>query len=122
MLAKIPDTELALHTVWVPMSGGTARHVRKARKRVDDPRGQHWWDEGGVAMAAWDRTLGLGRDAWDVYLVYGPDATWTAGDPPKPDFWMHQLWAPDDQPIAAPMLDTEVLSGELVARVEAARP
>ncbi|MGA9422577.1 MAG: hypothetical protein WBW61_09450 [Rhodanobacteraceae bacterium] len=29
--------------------------------------------------------------AWDVWLMYGPNAEWTGGIPPKADFLMHQL-------------------------------
>lgn len=28
--------------------------------------------------------------AWDVYMVFGPEARW-ADTPPAPTYWMHQL-------------------------------
>ncbi len=43
----------------------------------------------GRAMA---RRLGWERPvAWDVFLVYGPAASWTAEGAPAPDEWFHQL-------------------------------
>ena len=43
----------------------------------------------GRAMASrlgWERPV-----AWDVFLVYGAAASWTAEGAPAPDEWFHQL-------------------------------
>jgi hypothetical protein len=31
--------------------------------------------------------------AWDVWLLYGPEAKWEVGGPPPPQLLMHQLGA-----------------------------
>lgn len=64
-------------------------------------------------MAAYTRSLGLKGDAWDIYFVYGPQARWEDGAPPKPDFWMHQLnYAPPAQ-----LLDAEEFAKDALARI-----
>lgn len=48
-----------------------------------DARAKHYWDGDRDLGHEVGRILGRGdgRAAWDVFLVYGPDATW--GDRPK---------------------------------------
>lgn len=45
-------------------------------------------------------------DAWDLYLVYGPDARWDGPEPPRPLYWMHQLRGVDN----GPFLDAAVFA------------
>ena len=48
--------------------------------------------EAGESYAdSYDRTLDLGQDAWDIYLLYGPGTRWDSADPPTPAYWMNQL-------------------------------
>jgi hypothetical protein len=58
-----------------------------------------------VAVHAYDHTLGLGQDAWDIYLLYGPDTRWDGTDPPAPAYWMTQLGGTN-----APLLDTRTFA------------
>jgi hypothetical protein len=64
--------------------------VPKATHTVADPRAGHYWAN-GYLLHAYDRTLGLGQDAWDIYLLYGPEARWDGADPPTLAYWMNQL-------------------------------
>ncbi len=73
-----------------------------------DGRVTYLWDENFAAGRAWQKTLGLSGAAWDVYFLYQPDAKWKSRLP-KPDFWMHQLWAAEGK---APFLDEEALGNE----------
>ena len=77
-----------------------------------DPRARHFWDAGGWTIANFKPTLGIQVDAWDLYLLYGPDARWDGETPPVPDFWMHQLWGVDNGP--------ELDAGLFAARVRRA--
>jgi hypothetical protein len=61
--------------------------------------------------------LGIGVDAWDLYLIYGPDARWDGPVPPAPSFWMHQLMGVDN----GPLLDADVFGAE-VSKTLAASP
>jgi hypothetical protein len=47
-----------------------------------DGRARHYWDGDRKLGLAVARMLGLGGGAaWDIFLVYGPDAKW--GDAPE---------------------------------------
>jgi len=98
--------------IWVPKRGGTESDVPEATRFVSDSRSRHYWDEGGRLMQRYARRLGLPRDAWDVYLIYGQGTRWE-DEPPRPAFWMHQLasGAP------APELDGEQFAKEAIARL-----
>lgn len=43
--------------------------------------------------------------AWDVWLIYGPDAVWEGTSPPQPELLMHQLYLLRDSGL--PRLDSE---------------
>src|SRR5438105_4632499 len=60
--------------------------------------------------------LSIDRDAWDMFLVYGPDVRWIGANPPKPDFWMHQLPGID----SAPRLDGNELASQVLRRLPSA--
>jgi hypothetical protein len=49
------------------------------------------WKQDEPEDRRYDRTLDLGQDAWDVYLLYGPETRWDGSDPPAPAYWMNQL-------------------------------
>jgi hypothetical protein len=66
-------------------------------------------DPDSLAGKQWEQVLNTQREiAWDVYLLYGPDAQWEQ-ELPKPDFWMHQLFGVT----RAPFLNTQKLTEEL---------
>jgi hypothetical protein len=77
--------------VWVPKLYGQESDVLTATRFVSDPRATHFWDKSSILVHQYDAVLGLGQDAWDVYLLYGPTSRWDSAAPPRPDFWMHQL-------------------------------
>ncbi len=97
VLEQVADANLRVYVVWLPMwpqarIGLGERAARKETVRVPGSRVRHFWDGGrelGKAIAP-NLKLSEGRTAWDVYLLFGPDARWDAR-PPTPDFWMHQL-------------------------------
>lgn len=94
--------------VWVPKTEGAREDVADAMELVPDVRARHFWDGQGALMAAYTRVLGLGEDAWDIYMVYGPDARWPAGAgalPPAPAYWMHQLGPREAPRVHGPYLD-----------------
>ena len=96
----------------MPKRGGTESDVAEATRFVSDSRSRHYWDERGLLMQRYAERLGLPRDAWDVYLIYGQGARWE-DEPPRPDFWMHQL----SSGAPAPELDGAEFAKEAVARL-----
>jgi hypothetical protein len=91
VFATIRDPKLRGYIVWVPKLDGHETNVPEATHTVADPRANHYWDAEGYLVHAYDQTLGLGQDAWDIYLLYPPDARWDGPNPPQPQYWMHQL-------------------------------
>lgn len=57
---------------------------------------------------AYGRLLPTPAAAWDVYMLFGPNATWSKSGVPKPDYWMHQLGGVT----AAPRHDGGVFAGQ----------
>ncbi|HET7470947.1 MAG TPA: hypothetical protein VFJ81_14785 [Gemmatimonadales bacterium] len=73
------------------MLGAEEQHVAEASRLAADPRVLQYWDGANELGEAYRTVLGLSGPAWDVYLLFGPDQTWSGTLPPKPMFWMHQL-------------------------------
>jgi hypothetical protein len=76
LLAKNPSTSLQVYAVWLPMLGGDARDTWNGNT-MPDTRVTHYWD-GNLQVGQWFSKNVNGYDgvAWDVYYLYGPDATW----------------------------------------------
>lgn len=105
VLTKHVDPNLRVYMVWVPKSRGLERDVPGATIQFPEPRAQHFWDEPGVLLRGYRERLRLTEDAWDVYLLYGPDATWTEQTPPEPLYWAHQLGSKEKPRLNGPWLD-----------------
>lgn len=76
--------------VWTPELGAEETHVSGASRLIDDARVTHYWDPGQLAGSAFQDLLGTPAPAWDVWMLFGPDANWGDRAPP-PDWWEHQL-------------------------------
>ena len=75
----------------MPKRGAEEADVPVATRLVPDDRATHLWDGSGASMRAFQRALGLGEEAWDVFMLYDANARWDGELPPRPTFWMHQL-------------------------------
>ena len=102
-LASNQNPRLNVFVVHVPMLGARERHVAKAKQFLTARNTTHYWDGAAAISDAYQKVLGIGRPAWDVWFVFGPDATWDLNQPPTPDLWMHQLFA-----VQGPFLDPKV--------------
>jgi hypothetical protein len=86
------DNRLSTFAVHVPTLGAEEKHVAPTIQLLDGPRIKHYWDSAGHIGIELQATLDIPYYAWDVWLIYGPDAQWEPGHrPPKPEFWQHQL-------------------------------
>ena len=72
-----------MYAVWVPFNGGSEQAADVSQRVLPDPRVVHVWD-GEAATSNWfaENVEKSFAPAWDVYYLYGPDATWT--DVPGP--------------------------------------
>lgn len=80
--------------------------MAKATTSFPDPRARHFWDAAGWTLEHFKPVLDIRVDAWDLYLVYGPEARWDGPEPPRPTYWMHQLRGVDN----GPLLDAAVFA------------
>ena len=119
VLSKNPDDRVRAYVVWVPMLYGRERDVPEASATLDDPRARHFWDGDGLTVTSFVPVLGVpaSRGAWDVYLIYGPNARWDGPTPPAPQFWMHQL----SGVTAGPYLDRAEFAEHLAEALASAR-
>jgi len=80
--------------VWLPVlpSGAHKPAARREAERIPDSRAMRFFDAEARVGKVYSSILHLpsGLPAWDVYLVFGPEACWE-GKPPAPAYWMHQL-------------------------------
>ena len=68
-----------------------------AARLLQNPHVRNYWNERGEFGRALAKAVQLENDkeavyAWDVWLLYGPDAEWVGTGPPQPKLLMHQLW------------------------------
>jgi len=108
VLDQIKDKNLRVYAIWLPMlMTDFERTVPDATKLLPDERVKYYWDGEKKSGEAFNPVLELDQTAWDVYLLYPPDAEWKE-QPPKPVYWMHQLGIE-----SAPVLNGETLAGEV---------
>jgi hypothetical protein len=76
LLAQYPSERLRVYAVWLPMLGGDAREKWNGNT-MPDTRVIHFWD-GEYIVGRWfaKQVDGYEGIAWDIYYLYGPDATW----------------------------------------------
>ncbi len=81
------------HLVWIPMLPADTLYDAIAQSEVfQDERVFQYWDGDRVFGRLVSQTLKLSDPiAWDIYLLYSPEAGWKDGSLPVPHFWMHQL-------------------------------
>ena len=91
-----PVLGLARYAPWLRVSGG--EDVPKAAQLLENPNVEHYWNPSGAFGRLLSQAIGLKNGdrqvyAWDVWLLYGPEAQWVGTGPPQPRLLMHQLGA-----------------------------
>jgi len=127
LLSKVDDARLQTFVVHVPVLGAKAKDVAPAAKLLENNHVRHYWQESGEFGRGLAEVVGFKRGdeliyAWDVWLIYGPDAIWEGPLPPRPRLLMHQLRALQRSK-EFPRLDGEAFAREaqaLLVRVPAA--
>lgn len=96
-------------------SGG--KDVPKAAQLLENPHIQNYWNPSGAFGRLLSQAVGLKNGdkrvyAWDVWLLYGPEAKWVGNDPPRPRLLMHQLSALHGS-TEFPHLDSQVFAQQV---------
>ncbi|MGH8213597.1 MAG: hypothetical protein ACREPP_10265 [Rhodanobacteraceae bacterium] len=96
LLATTTNPRLQTFIVFEPVIGGKASDIAPAATLVSNAHVRAFWNADGgfghlYATAVDLRRHGKPVNAWDVWTVYGSDATWKGYAPPPPALLMHQL-------------------------------
>lgn len=93
VLETTPSEELTILAVWEPiLRTDNVVAARKATTLFSDARVENYWAPDQTLGRTFQGAIDLKTEpAWDVYLVYPREAEWTGTDPPRPEYFMHQL-------------------------------
>jgi hypothetical protein len=115
------DPRLHTQVLHVPALGAEERHVEPTIHLIEGPRVRHFWDGSGHSGLEFQKALKLPVYAWDVWLIYGPEARWEHGNsPPAANFWQHQLGGLGNE--FGSKLDPEVFAAEVRSRMDQIDP
>jgi len=91
-LENVTDNRVRAYVIWLPIFGGDFKgEQRNLSRSFSDKRVSYFSDSMMLSGKQWEQILKTERViAWDVYMLYGPDAKW-GESPPMPEYWMHQL-------------------------------
>ena len=99
LLSKTNDPRLQTFIVHVPVltPSPTEQDVPEAATLVRNDHVHHYWNPSGSFGWELSKAAGLKHGdepvyAWDVWLIYGPEAVWEGASPPPPELLMHQLY------------------------------
>lgn len=83
ILDEDPTANIRVYAVWVPFLGGNQQAASVSERVLPDDRVHSYWD-GAAATSDWFATNvdQSSAPAWDVYYLYGPQATWTSAPEP----------------------------------------
>ncbi len=96
LLSSTDDPRLQTFVVHVPVIGAKAKDIPPASRLLRNSHVRHYWNPSGTFGRQLAEAAGLKRGdelvyAWDVWLIYGPNAKWDGALPPRPQRLMHQL-------------------------------
>jgi hypothetical protein len=103
VLAKLPkDARIRVYVVHEPVIGGTDKDIPPAAELLHTTLARNYWNPTGDFGRQMSLVLGLLHGsspvyAWDIYMIYPPNAVWSGKDPPQPSYLMHQLAGLDNQ-------------------------
>jgi hypothetical protein len=117
LLAATDDRRLQTFVVHVPVLGAQAKDIAPAAKLLHNAHVRHYWNPSGTFGRELAEAVGLQRGddlvyAWDVWLIYGPEASWDGARPPQPRRLMHQLRALEGS-AEFPRLDSNAFAQEV---------
>ena len=109
-----PVLGVTRYAPWLRPAGG--KDVLKAAQLLQNPYVQNYWNPSGAFGHVLSQAVGLKNGdkqvyAWDVWLLYGPEAKWVGDDPPRPRLLMHQLG--DLRGTEFPYLDSHVFAQQV---------
>src|SRR6185437_11416364 len=85
-----------VYVVFEPVIGGRAKDIPAAAALLRSSAPRLYWNPTGDFGLKMSHALNYWNGhrwvyAWDTWLIYGPDATWSGATPSEPAFLKHQL-------------------------------
>ena len=112
-LEQIPSADVKVYVVWEPILPWDREGAAKEnRGLVTDRRASHFWARDLELAKRFQGPIRLeGEPAWDVYLLYDSEASWSGESVPVPADFMHQLAGrlPDDKMLDEPALTRHIM-------------
>ena len=101
---------MRIYVVWIDILQSDDKYSAYLRStEFDNPRVSYYWDRYKLTGAEWQEVIDIDNVAWDIYFLYGSDASW--GELPSyPPFFMNQIGLPED---ISPRLDGELLTNKI---------
>jgi hypothetical protein len=100
LLGRTQDARVQTFVVYVPVLHPAAqpKDIPPATRLLHNAQVRNYWNPSGAFGNLLSKAVGLKSGdrevyAWDVWLVYGPEAKWEGTDPPRPRLLMQQLAA-----------------------------
>ena len=127
LLSQLPSSaRVKVYVVHEPVIGATSKDVPGAAGLLHTTLARHYWNPSGAFGRHVSDALGLRKGdrpvhAWDVWMIYSPDAVWTDAAPPHPQRLMHQLWDLTSNP-NFPFLDSKTFAKEVRSLIAAMPP
>ncbi len=83
ILESYRTSNLRVYAIWVPFLGAGRQSAELSERLLPDPRVLQYWD-GSALTSQWfaKNVEHSSFPAWDVYYLYGPEATWTSAPGP----------------------------------------
>jgi hypothetical protein len=120
LLAKLgAGAPVKVYVVFEPVIGGRAEDIPAAAALLRSSTARLYWNPTGGFGRQMSHVLHYWNGhqwvyAWDTYLIYRPDAVWSAAAPPEPAFLMHQLGGLPHTP-QFPHLDARAFAAQVHA-------
>jgi hypothetical protein len=127
LLANLSSSApVKVYVVFEPVIGGQAKDIAAAAALLRSPTSKLYWNPTGDFGRQMSHVLHYwnGHEwvyAWDTYLIYRPDAIWSAATPPEPAFLMHQLGGLPHTP-QFPHLDARAFAAQVHGMVHGIGP
>ena len=118
LLSQLPSSaRVKVYVVHEPVIGGASKDIPGAAALLHTNLVRHYWNLSGEFGRLVSEAYGLRKGdhalyAWDVWMIYPPDAVWTGSEPPRPQRLMHQLSGLMGNP-SFPYLDSKAFAKEV---------
>jgi len=90
VVGELSESDYRLVIIWSNiLDNDSFQEAMKQASKFPSDRVIHFWDPQTIAPKAYRETLGWGKIAWDIYMMYGRGKIEWGDSPPAPDRWFY---------------------------------